>query len=204
MDLFDYLRKGNINKFEEPFSTDVREGPSPFFGLLGMKKKLDDITAAKFSDTSIFTLLNGVYRLVRSDPAIVIVANWSVGRPVFWTDKKLYKVTTIVADSTGEFAGVALGPLTTPGSFKIIQVDGEAPGLLAAALTKAAPAKGDPLVLKFAANLADFDVELDATAHTNAIQKRIVGKVDEAAVAGAVKRIILSGIPQVQNRGIFT
>lgn len=204
MDLFDYLRKGNINKFEEPFSTDVRDGPSPFYGLLGMKKKLDDVTAAKFSDTSIFTLLNGVYRLVRSDPTIVTVANWSVGRPLFWVDKKLYKVTTVAADSTKEFAGVALGPLTTAGSFKIIQTEGEAPGLYAAALTKAAPALNDPLVLKFAANLADFDVELDATAFSNAIVKRMVGRVDEAAVAGAVKRIVLHNLAPVQNRGIYT
>lgn len=204
MDLFDYLRKGKINTFEEPFSTDVRDGPSPFFGLLGMKKKLDDTFAAKFSDTSIFTLKGGVYRLVRSDPTIAAVANWVAGRPVFWVDKKLYKVTTVAADATVEFAGVALGPLTTAGSFKIIQTDGEAPGLYAAALTKAAPAKGDPLVLKFAANLADFDVELDATAHANAIAKRIAGRVDEAAVAGAVKRIILTGIPEVQNVGIYT
>lgn len=204
MDLFDYLRKGNINKFEEPFSTDVRDGPSPFYGLLGMKKKLDDVTAAKFSDTSIFTLLNGVYRLVRSDPTIVTVANWSVGRPLFWVDKKLYKVTTVAADSTKEFAGVALGPLTTAGSFKIIQTEGEAPALYAAALTKAAPALNDPLVLKFAANLADFDVELDATAFSNAIVKRMVGRVDEAAVAGAVKRIVLHNLAPVQNRGIYT
>lgn len=204
MDLFDYLRKGNINRFEEPFSTDVRDGPSPFFGLLGMKKKLDQITAAKFSDTSIFTLLDGVYRLVRSDPAIAVVGNWVAGRPVFWTDKRLYKVSPVAADSTAEFAGVALGPLVAAGTFKIIQTSGEAPGLYAAALTKAAPAINDPIVLKFAANLADFDVELDATAHANAIAKRIVGNVDEAAVAGQVKRIFLSGAHEVQNRGIFT
>jgi hypothetical protein len=204
MDLFDYLRKGKINTFEEPFSVDVRDGASPFHGLLGMKKKLDQATAAKFSDTSVFTLLDGVYRLVRSDPAIVTVANWAVGRPVFWSDKKLFKVTTVAADATVEFAGVALGALTTAGSFKIIQVSGEAPGLYAAALTKAAPAINDPLVLKFAANLADFDVELDATAHANAIVKRIVGHVDEAAAAGAVKRIFLNGAHEVQNRGIYT
>lgn len=204
MDLFDYLRKGNINRFEEPFSTDVRDGPSPFFGLLGMKKKLDQTVAAKFSDTSIFTLLDGVYRLVRSDPTIADVTKWAVGRPVFWVDKKLFKVTTVAADATVKFAGVALGPLTTAGTFKIIQVSGEAPGLYAAALTKAAPAINDPLVLKFAANLADFDVELDATAFSNAIVKRMVGRVDEAAVAASVKRIFLNDAHEVQNRGIYT
>lgn len=213
MDLFDYLRSGKINTFEEPFMSGAKvtdyiangsPDTSPFHGLLGMKKKLDQITAAKFSDTSIFTLLDGVYRLVRSDPTIAVVGNWTAGRPVFWVDKRLYKVSTVAADATAEFAGVALGPLTKAGSFKIIQVSGEAPGLYAAALTKAAPAINDPLVLKFAANLADFDVELDATAHANAIVKRLVGRVDEAAVAGAVKRVFLNDAHEVQNRGIFT
>lgn len=204
MDLFDYLRKGKINKFEEEFITDVREGPSPFFGLLGMKKKLDDVTAAKFSDSTIWTCKGGIYRLVRSDPTIAVVGNWSVGRPLFWADKNLYKVTTVAADATVEFAGVALGPLTKAGTFKIIQTDGEAPALLAAALTKAAPAINDPVVLKFAANLADVDVELDATAWSNAIVKRWIGYLDEAAVAGAVKRIMLTQAHRMENRGIFT
>jgi hypothetical protein len=204
MDLFDYLRKGKINTFEEPFSVDVRDGPSPFHGLLGMKKKLDNVTAAKFSDTTIWTCLGGVYRLVRSDPTIAVVGNWVLGRPLFWVDKSLYKVTPVVADSTAEYAGQALGGLTTAGSFKIIQTDGEAPVLLAAALTKAAPAINDPIVLKFAANLATGDVELDATAFSNAIIKRLIGYLDEAAVANTVKRVMLTNAHQVQNRGIYT
>jgi len=204
MDLFDYLRKGKINTFEEPFSTDVRDGVSPFFGLLGMKKKLDDDTAAKFSDTSVWTCKNGTYRLVRSDPTIATVGDWVLGRPIFWVDKKLFKVTTVAADATVEFAGIALGGLTKAGSFKIIQTSGEAPILLAAALTKAAPAINDPIVLKFAANLATGDVELDATAWANAIIKRWIGYLDEAAVANTVKRMVLTQAHLVQNRGIFT
>lgn len=214
MDLFDYLRGGKINTFEENFTAGSQSvsdfltvgssNTNPFHGLLGMKKKLDDATAGKFSDTTIWTCKAGIYRLVRSDPTIAVVGNWALGRPVFWSDKNLYKVTTVAADATVEFAGVCLGPLTKAGTFKIIQTDGEAPGLLAAALTKAAPAINDPIVLKFAANLADFDVELDATAVSNAILKRWVGYLDEAAVAGVVKRIMLTQAHHVENRGIFT
>lgn len=204
MDLFDYLRKGKLNTFEEEFSTDVRNGPSPFFGLLGMKKKLDNATAGKFSDSTIWTCLNGIYRVVRSDPAIATVGDWVLGRPLFWADKSLFKVTTVAADATVEYAGQAIGGLTKAGSFKIIQTHGEAPILLAAALTKAAPAINDPIVLKFAANLATGDVELDATAWANAIIKRWIGYLDEAAVAANVKRMVLTQPHSVENRGIFT
>lgn len=212
MDLFDYLRKGKINTFEEPFPISTGSASfaafgenvnSPFLGLLGMVKKLDDTTAAKFSNTATFTFRNGVYQLVRSDPTSV-VANWVLGRPVFWTSKTLYKVSPTAADATVEFAGMALGPLTVAGSFKIIQIDGEAPALLSAVLTKAAPAINDPVVLKFAANLGDVDVELDATSWTNAILKRHIGFLDEAATAATVKRIVLTNARYARNRGIFT
>lgn len=212
MDLFDYLRKGKINNFEEAFPTgssgtllDFESGATnPFSGLLGMKKKLDDTTAAKFSNTALWTCLNGTYRLVRSDPTIAAVADWVLGRPLFWADKKLFKVTTVAADATVEYAGQALGPLVKAGSFKLIQESGEAPLLFTAALTKAAPAINDPVVLKFAANLATGDVELDATAFANAIVKRWIGYADEVPVNASVKRIVLTLAHQVQNRGVYT
>lgn len=211
MDLFDYLRKGKLNTFEESFGATntnfidfAEKAVSPFHGLLGMKKKLDDAVAAKFSDSTIWTCKGGIYRLVRSDPTIATVGDWVVGRPLFWSDKSLFKVTTVAADATVEYAGQAIGSLTKAGTFKIIQTDGEAPALLAAALTKAAPAINDPVVLKFAANLATVDVELDATAWSNAILKRWIGYLDEAAVAGAVKRIVLTQAHHMENRGIFT
>jgi hypothetical protein len=204
MDLFDYLRTSKMNTFEEDFTVDVRDGASPFGGLLGMRKKHDDGSAAKFSNTTVGTLRNGIYQLVRSDPTIATVGNWVVGRPLFWVDKALFKVSPVAADATVEFAGVAISTLTKAGTFKFMQIQGEAPLLYAAALTKAVPALNDPVVLKFAANLADGDVELDATAHSNAIVKRIIGRVDEAPVAGAVKRIYLDGSHIDMNRGIFT
>lgn len=212
MDLFDYLRTSKVNTFEEAFPTTQKvadflnsgsKDTSPFYGLLGMKKKVDDTIAAKFSDTNVGTLKGGIYQLVRSKPGIT-VANWVVGRPLFWSDKSKFEVTTVVADATVEYAGQAISTLTTSGTFKIIQIDGEAPALLAPALTKAAPAINDPVVLLIAANLATVDVELDATAWSNAILKRWIGYLDEAAVAGAVKRIVLTQAHRAQNRGIFT
>lgn len=213
MDLFDYLRSAKLNDFEEKFPTTAKVSDflatgnpnnNPFYGLLGMKKKLDDAVAAKLSNTTIGTLRNGVYQLVRSDPTIAVVGNWVVGRPLFWADKATFKVTTVAADATVEYAGQAISTLATAGSFKIMQIDGEAPALLSAALTKAAPAINDPVVLKFGANLADVDVELDATGWANAIIKRWIGYLDEAAVAGQVKRIVLTQAHKAQNKGIFT
>lgn len=210
MDFFDYLRTSKMNDFEEAYPTTTKvsdfigtgpKGSSPFYGLLGMKKKVDDTIAAKYSNTTVGTLKNGVYQLVRAKAGIT-VADWVVGRPLFWSDKSKFEVTTVAA-TTAEFAGVAISTLTTSGTFKIIQVAGDAPGLLAAALTKAAPAINDPVVLLVAANLATFDVELDATGWSNAIVKRWAGYLGEAAVAGAVKKVHLSLAHVVQNRGIM-
>lgn len=210
MDLFDYLRKGKINTFEESFGATntnfidfAEKVNSPFHGLLGYRKKLDNQTAAKFSDTTIWTCLNGIYTLVRSDPNIAVVGNWVVGRPLFWVDKTKRTVTPVVANaSTLEYAGQALGPLTKAGSYKIIQLEGDAPILYDAALTKAAVIN-DPVVLKIAGNLATGDTILDATAFDNTVAKRIIGYADEAAVAGAVKRMYLSGAHVNMNRGVM-
>lgn len=201
-----------MNDFEEVFPTTIKvadflktggKDVSPFFGLLGMKKKVDDTIAAKYSNTNVGTLKNGIYQLVRVKSGAVL-ADWVVGRPVFWSDKGKFEVTTVVADATVEYAGQAISTLANDAAIKIIQIDGEAPCLLAAALTKAAPAINDPVVLKIAANLATGDVELDATGWSNAVLKRWIGYLDEAAVAGQVKRIVLTQAHRAQNRGIFT
>src|SRR5215831_3899696 len=164
MDLFDYLRGAKINTFEEDYvSTDPTLGPSPFRGLLGMKKKLDNNTAAKFSNTALYTFRDGIYMVVRSDPAIVSAGDWVLGRPLGWVNKQTKTVTTIMADTTVEFAGVALGSLTKVGTIKLIQIAGVAPVLLTGALTKAAPLINDPVSVKIAANLATGDVIADAT-----------------------------------------
>lgn len=208
MDLFDYLRKGKLNTVEEAFGSNANfidfaeRVNSPFHGLAGYFKKLDEVTAAKFSDTSIWTCHNGMYRLVRSDPNIAVVGSWVVGRPLFWVDKSKYIVSHVAA-TTSEYAGQALGPLTKAGTYKVIQVSGDAPVLLDAALTKAAPAINDPVVMKIAANLATGDVELDATAFSNAIVKRLIGNLIEAAVAGQVKRVYISEAHEVKNRGVM-
>lgn len=212
MDLFDYLRKGKLNTLEESFGATAtnfvdfaEKVNSSFHGLLGYHKKLDNQTAAKFSDTTIYTLKEGIYRLVRSDPNIATVGNWVLGRPLYWVNKTTYVVSPVAAAgaTTLEYAGQAIGPLTKAGNYKVIQVAGNAPGLYDAALTKGAPAFGDPIVLKVAANLSTLDVILDATAHDNTVEKRIIGQVVEAVVAGAVKEFYLSGAHINMNRGVM-
>jgi hypothetical protein len=211
MDLFDYLRNGKMNTFEEVYaSTSVYDmatigsrNNNPFFGLLGMFKKVNDAVAGKFSDTTIGTLKNGVYQLVRSK-AGGVAADWVKGRPLFWSNKSQYEVTTVAAN-TSEYAGQALGPLTTPGNFKIMQIDGDAPVLFAAALTKAVPVLGDPVTFLVAANLAAGDVELDATGWNNAIVKRWIGYLQSAPVtAGQSATVNLANSRTMRNNGIFT
>ena len=204
MDLFDYLRGAKLNKLEEAFGGSPEDGPNPFQGLLGMEKKLDDATAAKFSDTNVGLCKNGLYKLIRTDPTIADPTKWVVGRPVFWVDTNLWKCTTVAA-ATSRFAGVAISNLEEAGNVVLIQTYGDALGLWAAASTKAVPALGDPLQLKIAANLADLEVILDATGWTNVQQKAYVGKVLEVPAnpaASGVKRIWLDGAQRVFNRGV--
>jgi len=204
MDLFDYLRGAKINTFEEDYvSTDPTLGPSPFRGLLGMKKKLDNNTAAKFSNTALYTFRDGIYMVVRSDPAIVSAGDWVLGRPLGWVNKQTKTVTTIMADTTVEFAGVALGSLTKVGTIKLIQIAGVAPVLLTGALTKAAPLINDPVSVKIAANLATGDVIADATGWTNVQLKAWIGNLVEAAVAGSVKQVNITQAHASMNLGIM-
>lgn len=213
MDLFDYLRSGKLNVFEETFSEvapagQFPGGPTPWAGLLGMRKKIDDKTALAFSNTTIGTCRNGIYQLFRSDPAYATPADWVRGRLLF--AKTLgcgdYVLTPLAA-TTAQPVGVAIDSLTTSGTVKIVQVFGDAViKWLAGAATKAVPAIMDPVVFAVAANLAVADVELDATAHANAIVKRLVGRVIEVPAnpaVGAVLRILLDKMPQVYNRGVM-
>lgn len=208
MDLFDYLRGAKLNNFEEIYSVDPTTGPSPFRGMLGMRKKVDNATAAKFSDTNVGLLRNGVYQLWRSDSAIVDEADWVRGRLLF--AKTLGGgdfIATTVAATAAQPVGIAIDDLGLAGNYKIIQVLGDAAiKYLAGAATKAVPLVMDPVVFAVAANLAVADVELDATAHTNPLTKRIIGRVIEVPAnpaAGAVKRILLDNIAQIYNRGVM-
>lgn len=208
MDLFDYLRSAKLNVFEEAFTETVTDGPNPFPGLLGMRKKIDDKTALAFSNTTIGTCRNGIYQLWRSDPAIATPADWVRGRLLFASTLGGGNFTcTTVATTASQPIGVAIDTLTTAGKVKIVQVYGDAYlKYLAGAATKAVPLVMDPVVFAVAANLAVGDVELDATAHSNAIVKRIVGRVIEVPAnpaAGGVHRILLDRIAQVYNRGVM-
>lgn len=208
MDLFDYLRGAKLNKFEESYSVDPSTGPSPFRGLLGMRKKLDDATALKFSDTTIGTCRNGIYQLWRSDPTIASATTWVRGRLLFASTLGGgdFKATT-VATTASQPIGVAIDTLTTAGNVKIVQVYGDAyMRWLNGAATKAVPLVMDPVVFAVASSLGVADVELDATGWGNAIRKRYIGRVIEVPAnpaADGVKRILLDGISQIYNRGIM-
>lgn len=207
MDLFDYLRGAKLNNFEELISVDPTTGPSPFKGMLGMRKKLDNVTAAKFSDTNVGLCKNGIYQLWRSDPAIADVSKWVTGRPLFAkTGSGGDFIATTIAATTSHFIGVAIDTLEEAGNAKIIQVYGDALGLWAAASAKVVPALNDPMVLKIAANLADLQTLLDASAWTNVEQKLYAGRVLEVPAnpaASGVKRFFLDGAKQIYNRGVM-
>lgn len=207
MDLFDYLRGAKLNNFEEAYGEVVSDGPTPFPGLLGMRKKLDDATAAKFSDTNVGLCKNGIYQLWRSDPTIADVTKWVTGRPLFASlgSGGNFKATT-VASTISIPIGVAIDPLEEAGNLKIVQVYGDALGLWAAASTKVVPAIGDPMLLKIAASLADLEVILDATGWTNVQRKAYLGRVLEVPAnpaASGVKRFFLDGAVQIYNRGVM-
>lgn len=204
MDTFQYLGTKKFNDFQMPYPdlTDASAGPSIAPGILGNRHKLSEAMALKLSNTNVGTLRQGTYQVVRTDPTAPTVANYVFGRPLFWADQKKF-VVTYVAAATSLFAGICLGPVTTAGNLIHICIGGDVGALYAAALGKAVPALNDPVILSIASSLATVDVQLDATAFSNANLKLLVGRVNEAPVVNQVKRIILTHAIQVFDEGIM-
>jgi hypothetical protein len=203
MDTFSYIGTKKFNDWQAtwPTSGDPTAGPNLVAGLLGNRHKLSEAMAVKLSNTNIGTLRQATYQVVRTDPTAATIANYVFGRPLFWADQKLFRVTYVAAP-TSLFAGICLGPVLAAGNVVHICIGGDVGGLYASTLTKTG-ALNDPVVLAITASLATLDVLADATGWTNVQLKLKVGKVNEAPVVNQVKRIILTDAVQVMDEGIM-
>lgn len=200
MNPYALLGKSKLNDFSSTPPSDPTFGPNFIKGWAGQRFALDQKMALKFSNTNVGTLRNGIFQMVRARGAVL--ADWVVGRPVFWSDTTLFEATTVAA-TTALLAGIAISIPSALGDYLWIQTYGDVAGLYAGALTKAVPALNDPAVLSFAASLATLDVILDATSWTNVQQKIFAGRVNEAPVINVVKRIMLTQAIQVYPEGII-
>lgn len=199
MDPYILLGNKKLNEVSLTPNTDPSVGPFWPKGFAGSRFHLTTAMATKLSNTNVGTLRNGIYQFVRCRGAL---ADWDVGRPLFWSDTNLFEVTSVAA-TTALLAGICISTPTTLADYTYIQVYGDVGGLYDGTLAKAVPALNDPVVLKIASSLATLDVFLDATGWTNVQEKLLVGRVNETVTAGAIKRIILTEAVQVFNEGIM-
>lgn len=193
MHLFDVLPDAKLNNLDlTPPDNDVTKGIQNWRGMIGERWMYSEVEAQKRSDRAKGFCGAGIYQMVRT--LSTSVAALAVGRPVFWVDRKLFKVTPdIAATFLLPFAGIALNVPSAKGNIVMILICGEVDGLFAAALTKAVPVINDQLILKHTGGIAEIDVLADATALTGATERlRFGGRVTEAVVAGALSRIIVS------------
>lgn len=203
MDLSIYLgQDSKINEVSIAPPVGVRNGPDLITPRAGERFHLTENRATKLSNTTVGTLRQCVIQMVRVDPATQTLANWVVGRPVFWSDTKIFKATTVAA-TTALLAGIAINSPDALGDYVFIVVEGDVGGLYDGTLAKATPALNDPVVLKIASSLATLDVFADATSWTNVQRKLSVGRVNETVTAGAVKRIILTDAIRAFNEGMM-
>jgi hypothetical protein len=203
MDTFSYIGSKKFNDWQGIYPATVTDGPNLMKGLLGNRHKLSEAMAVKLSNTNLGTLRQGVYQVVRTDPTAATIANYAVGRPLFWADPKNF-VVTYVAATTSLFAGICLhNAISAAGNVMHMCVAGDVGGLWDGTLTKATPALNDPVILKIASSLATLDTIADATGWTNVQLKLEVGRVNETVTAGQVKRIILNKAIQVMDEGIM-
>lgn len=198
MDPYSLLGKSKLNDFSTTPPSDPTFGPNLIKGWAGSRFQFTETRALKLSNTNVGTLHNGIYQLVRARGTL---ADWVVGRPVFWSSTTLFEATTVAA-TTALFAGIAISIPSALGDYVYIQIYGDVAALYGGSLTKAVPALNDPVVISISASLATVDVILDATSWTNVQQKSFVGRVNEAPVISVVKRIILTEAIQIQNAGI--
>lgn len=187
MNVFDLIPVGKLNDTDIDWPTDITKGPQPLVGMLGEEFIYDESTALKLSNTTKGTLYACKIKLVRF--ASGSTASNLIGRPVFWSNKKSYIVTPDAA-TTSAFAGIAITAVGK-GNIGYIVTGGEVDVLFDGALTKGAPALGDPVTLKIAGGVATADVLADATTWTNTQLKAFIGEVRAAVVAGAKSRVFI-------------
>jgi len=159
-----------------------------FGGLLGQTWVASDADALKVSKTSVGTLYNGVYQLVK------LSSNVSRGQIVFWdtlanNGTAQFKVTSTVTAPAAFKAGIAICDGTS-GEYVYIQVAGLASVLYAGSVTSAVLGN---LVIQSALNAATADALADAGALATAGgYKQIVGLAYELPVASSLKRVLLN------------
>lgn len=206
MNLFPWLPAGKVNKVDSTYPSDITLGISSLLSALGQKFKLDKTRAAELSDTTVATLGEGVFQVVRLDPSQSTAIGSAVkGRPVFWADEATFKVTCD-AVLTSRFAGFLLETVTAKGNITIIQIAGRVGGLFDGTLTKGTPTVGNAIIFKIASTLATLDVIADATAVTGAIhnQFRHARSIVAATVtAGAVSDVWMEDTLSLHDEGVM-
>lgn len=154
----------------------------PYTGMEGGVLFLDATAAASLSATGQNTLFEGQYQYVQF--LATATAAPAVGKPVFWSDRVNYIVTTdVTAATVSKVAGVVIFA-NTKGNWGFIQISGRATCLFKGTTTKTTPADGDLVVIDQTPAL-DFDVLADATTITSPILKTVVGVAYGAPVGGA-------------------
>lgn len=159
-------------------------------GFVGGRMFLSAAEAAYYSDP-LLALFGGVYQYVQIRTAAA--ADAVQGQMLFWFDIVNGIVTPdVTAANVSLKAGVALGN-TKRGNYWFMQVDGVAQLKFRAALTKAAPAIGDLVVMDSTPGIFG-DVQLDATALTSPLVKLAVGRAWATAPANATITPVMLGI----------
>jgi len=157
-------------------------------GLLGQTIVCDTGEALKLSDSTVGTLYQGVYQLVKLN------SNVSHGQLVFWDTLANngindFEVTSTVTAPAMFKAGVALCTGTS-GEYAWIQIAGLANCLYVNPVTDATLGN---LVLQNSATTATVDAITDAGAFATALaMKRVVGVAYETPSSGNVRRVLLN------------
>lgn len=157
-------------------------------GLLGSTLVLDDGGALKYSNTTVGTLRNGVYQIVK------LTSNITKGQLVFWDTAANnglgeFEVTGTSTATTMFRAGVAICDGTS-GEYCWIQVAGVATCKYQATVTSAVVGN---LVIQSSATTGTVDALADAGAVATAIVvKQTIGLAYELPVNASLKLVILN------------
>lgn len=157
-------------------------------GLLGATLVVDDAGALKYSDTTVGTLYNGVYQLVK------LTSNIVKGQLVFWDTLANngideFEVTGTSTATTMFKAGVAICDGTS-GEYCWIQVAGLATCKYVNPVTSAVIGN---LVVQTSATDGTVDALADAGAVATAlVVKRLIGVAYELPTNGGLKQVILN------------
>jgi len=170
------LTDPRLNKINDQFPGGGTESPGLKPGQLGQILEVSDNDV--LYDSTVGTLYGGRYQYVKFVPQGGDTTP-AVGLVVYWLDRAAKTVTSIV---TGyDIAGILVN-VVTDNYHCLICIDGKVKIQMAAAVTKAAPAKGDLLI---AVAAAVVDVLLDATGLSSVEVARVVGRICDDGVIAA-------------------